>query len=37
MYLLGRHTLLPFLLRRARRSTTYNERMATGYQLLATK
>jgi SAM-dependent methyltransferase len=37
LYLLGRISLLPWLLRRARRSTTYNERMATGYQLLAMK
>lgn len=37
LYLLGRVLLLPLLLRRARRSKTYNERMATGYQILATK
>lgn len=37
MYMLARHTLLPLLLRRARRSTTYNERLATGYQILAAK
>ncbi|MBA3831429.1 MAG: methyltransferase domain-containing protein [Chthoniobacterales bacterium] len=37
LYLLGRLIVLPMLLRRARRSTTYNERMATGYQILATK
>ena len=36
-YLLGRIVLLPLLLRRARRSRTYNDRMATGYQILATK
>jgi SAM-dependent methyltransferase len=36
-YLLGRLLLLPLLLRRARRSTTYNERLATGYQILAAK
>lgn len=37
LYLLGRIVLLPWLLSRARRSRTYNERMATGYQILATK
>jgi SAM-dependent methyltransferase len=37
MYLLGRVILLPWLLRRARRSRTYNDRLATGYQILATK
>ena len=36
-YLIGRILLLPWLLRRARRSSTYNDRLATGYQLLATK
>lgn len=37
MYLLGRLLLLPWLLRRSRDSSTYNERLATGYQILATK
>lgn len=37
LYLIGRFLLLPLLLRRARRSSTYNERIATGYQILATK
>ncbi len=37
LYLLGRAILLPLLLQRARRSRTYNERLATGYQILATK
>ena len=37
LYLLGRVILLPWLLRRARRSRTYNDRLATGYQILATK
>lgn len=36
-YLMGRLILLPWLLRLARRSVTYNERLATGYQILATK
>jgi hypothetical protein len=36
-YYIGRVFLLPWLLRRARRSTTYNERLATGFQILATK
>ena len=36
-YALGRILILPWLLKRARRSTTYNERLATGYQILATK
>ena len=35
--LFGRILILPWLLRRARRSSTYNERLATGYQILATK
>lgn len=37
MYHLGRLFLLPWLLRRARLSTTYNDRLATGFQILATK
>jgi SAM-dependent methyltransferase len=37
IYLLARIIVLPLLLRRARKSTTYNERLATGYQILATK
>jgi SAM-dependent methyltransferase len=37
LYLLSRIVVLPLLLRRARKSTTYNERLATGYQILATK
>jgi SAM-dependent methyltransferase len=36
-YAIGRIVLLPWLLRRAKRSTTYNERLATGYQIVATK
>jgi SAM-dependent methyltransferase len=37
LYLLGRLTILPWLLRRAGSSTTYNERLASGYQILAMK
>lgn len=37
LYLLGRVTLLPLLLRRARKSSTYSERLATGYQILASR
>jgi SAM-dependent methyltransferase len=36
-YAIGRMVILPWLLRRAQRSTTYNDRLATGYQILATK
>jgi hypothetical protein len=36
-YAIGRVVILPWLLRHARRSTTYNERLATGYQMLASK
>lgn len=37
LYHLGRLVLLPWLLSQSRRSTTYNERLATGFQILATK
>jgi SAM-dependent methyltransferase len=37
LYQVGRVLLLPLLLHRARNSTTYNERLATGFQILATK
>lgn len=36
-YQLGRLLILPLLLHRARNSTTYNERLSTGFQILATK